>query len=66
MTFLYDQAGELVATTEFSMDCPSCGPGTVLFTGGEMVPHGCDYVPPSLMIDCRPPLQDPDGGRRGD
>ena len=38
-------------TDEFSMDCPRCGPDTVLFVGGEMVPHGCDYIPPSLVID---------------
>lgn len=39
-------------TDEFTMDCPTCGPSTVLFVCGEMVPHGCDYEPPSVVIDC--------------
>lgn len=38
-------------TDNFSMDCPTCGPSTVHFVDGEMVPHGCDYVPPTLIID---------------
>lgn len=36
----------------FTMDCPNCGPGTIQFENGEMVPHGCDYQPPSLVIEC--------------
>lgn len=36
----------------FTMDCPNCGPGTIRYEGGQMVPHGCDYVPPSIVIDC--------------
>ncbi len=38
---------------DFTKDCPNCGPGTIHYLNGEMVPHGCDYVPPSLIIDCR-------------
>jgi hypothetical protein len=43
---------EPFATDTFSMDCPSCGPGTVQFLNGEMVPHGCPYEPPSLVLRC--------------
>lgn len=39
-------------TDEFTMDCPNCGPSTIHYLGGEMVPHGCDYEPPSVVIDC--------------
>lgn len=39
-------------TDTFSMDCPTCGPSTVHYLNGEQVPHGCDYVPPSVVIDC--------------
>lgn len=36
---------------DFSMDCPNCGPDTIQYVDGEMVPHGCDYVPPSVVIE---------------
>jgi hypothetical protein len=52
MPDLYDGHGEHIATDTFSMDCPNCGPSTIHFLGGEAVPHGCDYVPPSIVIDC--------------
>ena len=52
MAELRDDDGALVATDTFSMDCPDCGPATVHFLDGEMVPHSCGYVPPSVAIDC--------------
>lgn len=45
-------ADEPRTTNTFSMDCPTCGPGTIHFLDGEMVPHGCDYQPPSLVLRC--------------
>lgn len=36
----------------FTMDCPNCGPDTIRYEDGEMVPHGCGYRPPSLVIEC--------------
>lgn len=39
-------------TDTFTMDCPTCGPSTVHYLDGEKVPHGCDYEPPSIVIDC--------------
>jgi len=39
-------------TNTFTMDCPNCGLGTIHFLDGEMVPHGCDYEPPALVIRC--------------
>lgn len=38
--------------SSFSMDCPNCGPSTIHFLDGEQVPHGCDYDPPAIVIDC--------------
>lgn len=32
-------------TTSYCVDCPNCGPNMIRFEDGEMVPHGCDYVP---------------------
>lgn len=32
---------------DFTMDCPTCGPGTIVFKGGQQQPHGCPYKPPS-------------------
>ncbi len=43
-----DQPG---VTANFSMDCPTCGPGTIQFLDGEMVPHGCGYQPPGVLLD---------------
>ena len=39
-------------TNCFTMDCPNCGPSTIRFEDGEQVPHGCEYEPPSLVIEC--------------
>lgn len=33
--------------TDFTMDCPNCGPGTVVFKGGQRQPHPCSYEPPA-------------------
>jgi hypothetical protein len=48
----FHRVGPWRTTNTFSMDCPSCGPGTVQFLDGEMVPHGCSYEPPSLVLRC--------------
>ena len=39
-------------TDWFTMGCPTCGPDAIRYEDGEMVPHGCDYVPPSVVVDC--------------
>lgn len=44
--------GEPRVTDTFSMDCPNCGPSTIHYLDGEQVPHGCDYEPPAIVIDC--------------
>lgn len=44
-----------LVTDNFTMDCPRCGPDTVHFLNGEMVPHGCNYEPPSLIVDYERP-----------
>lgn len=34
---------------DFTMDCPTCGPKTIVFKGGKQEPHPCGYEPPSLF-----------------
>lgn len=49
-----DSSWHMVATSSFTMDCPNCGPSTVLYQDGVKV-HGCAYEPPALIIDCGTP-----------
>ena len=42
---------EQLVYTNFTMDCPNCGPGTVAYENGQMKSHGCDYRPPALVIE---------------
>lgn len=35
----------------FTMDCPTCGPGTVRVEHGRRLAHPCGYEPPSLVIE---------------
>lgn len=37
-----------VAYANFTMDCPTCGPATIVFENSQQKPHGCPYKPPSF------------------
>lgn len=45
----YESGAEPTVYADFTMNCPTCGPGTIVFKGGQQQPHACGYEPPTAV-----------------